>query len=328
MFILLAAGAILGYVVGKLKKEYSILIIAFLILLDLWGADRRYLNADRFEKPAIMQKTFSPTSADKFILQDPSYYRVLNLATSTFNDNSPTSYFHKSIGGYHGAKLKRYQELIDSSISREIALISAAAGKATTLNELMPVFNNTTALNMLNTKYIIYNPESPPLINTHALGNAWFAEKPVFVDNANNELSAVNTINPSLEAAVDARFKDQVKATSYRVDPNDTIRLKSYEPNELIYTYTAGTEKLVIFSEIYYPAGWKCFVDDKESRYFRADYVLRGMIVPPGTHQIRFTFAPSSYFTGNKVSLASSVILILMVAAYFFTGFIKKAKSE
>jgi len=327
IFILFAAGAILGYVFGKLKTEYSIAIIALLILLDLWGADRRYLNADRFEKPAIMQKTFSPTIADKIVLQDTSYYRVLNLSPSTFSDNSPISYFHKSIGGYHGAKLKRYQELIDSSISREIALISAAAGKATTINDLMPVFNSTSALNMLNTKYLIYNPDAPPLINKHALGNAWFVEKPVIVNNANMEISAVNTIDPSKEAAIDARFRDQVQGTSYPVEATDTIMLKSYEPNELTYTYSAAAEKMVIFSDIYYSAGWKCFIDNKETRYFRADYVLRGMIVPAGNHEIRFTFKPSSYITGNKVSLASSLILILMATGYLVMRFAKKTKS-
>jgi hypothetical protein len=330
IFILLGAGALLGFVLGKVKKEYSILIIAFLILVDLWGADRRYLNADRFERQSVIQKTFAPTAADKSILQDPSYYRVLNLSptTSPFSDNSPTSYFHKSVGGYHGAKLQRYQELIDSSISRELALISAASARATTINDLTLVFNNTSALNMLNTKYLIYNTEAPPLVNSHALGNAWFAEKPVIVDNANRELSAVNTIDPSREAAIDARFKDQLQGTSFPVDVNDTITLKSYQPDELIYSYNATNEKMVIFSEIYYPAGWKCYIDGKESRYFRADYVLRGMIVPAGTHEIKFTFRPSSYITGNKVSLASSLILILLTAGYLFMQFTKKAKSE
>jgi hypothetical protein len=328
IFILLGAGALLGFVLGKLKKEYSILIIALLILVDLWGADRRYLNADRFERQSVIQKTFAPTAADKSILQDPSYYRVLNLATSTFNDNSSTSYFHKSIGGYHGAKLQRYQELIDSSISRELAFISAASAKATTINELTLVFNNTSALNMLNTKYLIYNTEAPPLVNSHALGNAWFAEKPVIVDNANLELSAVNAIDPSKEAAIDARFKDQLHGTSFPVDANDTITLKSYQPNELIYSYNATNEKLVIFSEIYYPAGWKCYIDDKEAKYFRADYVLRGMIVPAGSHEIKFVFRPSSYFTGNKVSLASSIVLVLLTIGYLVMKFTKKAKSE
>jgi hypothetical protein len=328
IFILLGAGVLLAFVSGKLKKEYSIALIAFFIFIDLWSADKRYLNADRFERPSVIQKSFTPSVADAVILKDKSYHRVLNLSVSTFNDNSPTSWFHKSIGGYHGAKLKRYQELIDSSINRELTLFSAAADKATTVDDLLPVFNNTSVINMLNAKYVIYNNEAPPLVNPHALGNAWFAEKPVLVDNANMELAAVNTIEPSKEAAVDVRFKDQVNGTFYPVTGNDKIELVSYQPNELEYKYSAEGEKLAVFSEIYYPAGWKCYIDGKESSYFRTNYVLRGMILPGGDHQIKFTFKPSSYFIGNKVSLASSILLFLLTTGYFISAYIRKSKSE
>jgi hypothetical protein len=328
LFILLAAGALFVFVSGKLRKEYSIMIIALLIFIDLWSADKRYLNADRFERPSAIQKAFTPSVADAIILKDKSYHRVLNLSVSTFNDNSATSWFHKSIGGYHGAKLKRYQELIDSSINRELALFSAAADKATTVDDLLPVFNRASAINMLNTKYVIYNNEAPPIINSHALGNAWFVEKPVLVDDANMELTAVNTIDPSKEAAIDIRFKDQIKGTIYPVKGNDKIELVSYQPNELEYKYSADGEKLAIFSEIYYPAGWKCYIDGKESRYFRTNYVLRGMILPSGDHQVKFTFKPSSYFIGNKISLASSILLFLLTAGYFISAYIKKSKPE
>ena len=196
-----------------------------LIVIDLWSVDKRYLNADRFERPSAIQKSFTPTPADELILKDPSYHRVLNLTVSTFNDNTPTSYFHKSIGGYHGAKLKRYQELIDSSIFRELNLFSASADKAKTIDELLPVFSGTNALNMLNTKYLIYNPEAPPLVNPFAMGNAWFVEKPLFVENANNELSAVNSLDLSGEAAIDVQFRDQVKAPAYPAGTNDSIGL-------------------------------------------------------------------------------------------------------
>jgi hypothetical protein len=303
-------------------------LIAFFIFIDLWSADKRYLNVDRFERPSVIQKSFTPSVADAVILKDKSYHRVLNLSVSTFNDNSPTSWFHKSIGGYHGAKLKRYQELIDSSINRELTLFSAAADKATTVDDLLPVFNNTSVINMLNAKYVIYNHEAPPLVNPHALGNAWFAEKPVLVDNANMELAAVNTIEPSKEAAVDVRFKDQVNGTFYPVTGNDKIELVSYQPNKLEYKYSAEGEKLAVFSEIYYPSGWKCYIDGKESSYFRTNYVLRGMILPGGDHQIKFTFKPSSYFIGNKVSLASSILLFLLTAGYFISAYIRKSKSE
>jgi hypothetical protein len=293
------------------------LILGVLILFDLWSVDKRYLNSDRFEQQSAIRKSFTPSAADAIILKDTSYYRVLNLSVSPFNDNSPTSYFHKSIGGYHGAKLERYQELIDSCIYPELALFSKVADSAKTVNELLPVFNYTPALNMLNTKYLIYNSEAPPLINTHAIGNAWFVRKPLFAQDANQELADVNLIDPSVEAAIDVHFRDLVKADSFPVTSGDNIKLISYHPNQLIYSYSAEGERLVVFSEIYYPAGWECYIDNERSLYFRADYVLRAMIVPGGTHEIRFVFKPSSYYTGNKVSLASSLILLLLTSGYF-----------
>ena len=154
------------------------------------------------------------------------------------------------------------------------------------------------------------------------------SEKPVIAENANLELAYVNRIDPSTEAVIDARFRDQVTESSYPVNGNDIIELVSYQPNELEYKYTAEGEKLAVFSEIYYPAGWKCYIDGNESKYFRANYVLRGMILPGGTHQVKFTFAPSSYINGNKISLASSVLLILITAGYLFSWFFRKSKSE
>jgi hypothetical protein len=335
IFILLGAGALVGFVSGKLRKEYSILLLALLIIFDLWGTGKRYLNADRFERSSATRKSFTPTVADAAILKDPTYNRVLNLSVSTFNDNSPTSWFHKSIGGYHGAKLKRYQELIDSSISRELGLFQSAfqsAEQVKTVDDLipviMPVFNRTSVLNMLNTKYVIIDPQAPPVINPKAMGNAWFVEKPQMADNANMELASVNRIDPSREAVIDTRFRELVKEPAYPVTGNDKIELVSYQPNELEYNYTADGEKLAVFSEIYYPAGWKCYIDGRESEYFRTNYILRGMILPDGTHQVKFTFEPSSYINGNKISLASSILLILLAAGYFFSGFIKKSKSE
>ena len=334
LFILLGAGTLVAFVMGKLKKEYATLLLGALILFDLWGAGKRYLNADRFERPSAIQKTFTPGVADTEILNDPSYKRVLNLTTSVFNDNSPTSWFHKSIGGYHGAKLKRYQELIDSTISRELGMFQTAfqnAGQVQTVEELashlMPVFNNTVVLNMLNTKYVIVDPQSPPVINPNALGNAWFVEKPVIAGNANEELASLKMINPAREAVIDTRFSEFIKSTHYPVAEGDRIELVSYQPNELEYSYTAEGERLAVFSDIYYPEGWLCFVDGKESDHFRANYVLRAMVLPGGTHQVRFVFEPSTYINGNRVSLASSVLLILLAAGYFAAGFIRKKKS-
>jgi hypothetical protein len=329
VFILLSSGVILGFIFDKLRKEYAILIIALLVVLDLWIVDKRYLDADHFERPSTIQKSFTPTVADALILKDPLQNRVLNLQ-SPFSDNSPTSYFHKSIGGYHGAKMERYQELIDSCIYPELGAFSEAAKKAQSVEELQMALNNTPApaLNMLNTKYIIFNPSYPPLINPNALGNAWFVEKPVLVENANKEISLINSFNPSKEAVIGNAFKNQITKTSFPVQENEKIELVSYQPDELHYKYSAREEKLVVFSEIYYPAGWKCYIDGKESQYFRTDWVLRGMVVPIGDHEIKFAFKPASYYVGNKISLASSVLLILLFAGYFFTKFKMKSKPE
>jgi Bacterial membrane protein YfhO len=330
VFILLSAGVIYAFISEKLKKEYAILIIALLIVIDLWPVDKRYLDADRFERPSSIQKSFTPTVADAFILKDPSQHRVLNLAVSPFNDNSPTSFFHKSIGGYHGAKMERYQELIDSCIYPELGAFGGAAQKAKSLEELQGALNNTPlpALNMLNTKYVIYNSSALPLINPNSLGNAWFVEKPVLAENANKEISFMNSFNPSKEVIIGNSFKNQITKPSFPVQENEKIELVSYQPDELHYKYSAKEEKLAVFSEIYYPAGWRCYIDGKESQYFRADWVLRGMVVPAGDHEIKFTFQPASYYTGNKVSLASSILLILIFAGYFFSKFYRKSKAE
>jgi hypothetical protein len=331
VFILLSAGVIIAFISDKVKKEYAILIIAVLIVLDLWTVDKRYLNADRFERPSSIQKTFSPTVADAFILKDPSQHRVLNLAVSPFNDNSPTSFFHKSIGGYHGAKMERYQELIDSCIYPELAAFGGAAKKAPqSLEGLQTAFNDTPTpvLNMLNTKYIIFEVTYPPLISPKALGNAWFVEKPLLAENANKEISLMNSFNPAKEAIIGNSFKNQITKSSFPVQENEKIELASSQPDELHYKYSAKEDKLAVFSEIYYPAGWKCYVDGKESQYFRTDWVLRGMVVPAGDHEIKFIFRPVSYYTGNKVSLASSILLILLFTAYFFAKFNRKSKSE
>lgn len=330
VFILLSSGIIIGFIFDKLRKEYAILLLALLVVFDLWAVDKRYLDADRFERPAAIQKSFTPTVADAFILRDPSQFRVLNLASSTFNDNSPTSYFHKSIGGYHGAKMERYAELIDTCFYPGINRFGTEAGKAKSVEELQQIFNETPfpSLDMMNTKYVIYNPGAPPLINPRALGNAWFVGKPVFVEGANKEISMMNSFDPSKEAIIANNFKDKISKSSYPVQENEKIALVSYQPDELHYKYSASEEKLAVFSEIYYPAGWKSYIDGKESPYFRTDWVLRGMVVPAGDHEIKFIFKPGSYFVGNKVSLASSVLLILLFSGYFVAKFRKKSKSE
>ena len=190
----------------------------------------------------------------------------------------------------------RYQELIDTSLIHNLDLIHSVGSKAKTIEDIQVDFQqHPPALNMLNTKYIIYNPDAPPLINQNALGNAWFVEKPVLAENANREISLINSFNPAKEAIIGNIFKDQITKTSFPVLENEKIELVSYQPDELIYKYSAREEKLAVFSEIYYPAGWKSYVDGKESKYFRTDWILRGMVVPAGDHEIKFFFKPSSY---------------------------------
>jgi hypothetical protein len=324
VFIILASGVIMMFMYDKLRKEYAVALVGVLILFDLWSVDRRYLNSDNFQNQTANNKYFTPTAADSYILKDPSYFRVWNHLVSTFNDNSPTSYFHKSIGGYNGAKIKRYQELIDSAITGDMNMFNSVGGNAKTLDDILPVFDKTYTLNMLNTKYIIFNPDAPPIVNPKALGNAWFVEKPEIVENADMELSMTGRTDPSKAAVIDKRFHDQVTKSVYPTEEGDNIKLLTYEPNELVYKSSARSEKLALFSEIYYPEGWKCYVDGKESKYFRANYVLRAMIVPGGDHEIRFTFKPSSYYTANNVSLASSFIFILLIAGYVVIRIRKK----
>jgi hypothetical protein len=329
-FIVLGAATLMGFYFEKIRKEHAVLLLAFLFLIDMFSIDKRYLNSDNFKNPVSVTKASAPAPADSKIMADKSYYRVFNLWSSPFSDAS-TSQFHKSIGGYNGAKIRRYQELVDSAISNDLMIYKQALSGAKSMEDLTPallLLKKNNALDMLNAKYFIINPNMDPVLNEHALGNAWFADTVVFAANANEELSLVNRIDPARQAAVDVTFKSQVKESSFRSRTGDNILLTSYKPNELVYKYSAGAEKLAVFSEIWYPAGWKAFIDGKPSDYIRVNWVLRGMVVPAGDHEIRFSFEPASYYTGNKISLASSVIFILLVAGYFVISILNKKNQQ
>ena len=272
------------------------------------------LKANAFPKTPL-----APTAADKAILQDKSEFRVLNLTVSTFNDAS-TSYYHNSVGGYSGAKLKRYQELIETRLSEEINALISLLQKATSVEDADRVLAQSNALNMLNTKYIILSPDAAPMINTHALGNVWLVEKALTVENADAELDAVKTVDPSRVAVVDRQFAGLVSVTESPVASADSIFLSSYRPNLLTYEASLASDRIAVFSEIYYPHGWKAFIDGKPADHFRTDYVLRGMVLPAGKHTVTFEFVPQSYKTGNRVSLASSLILVLVLAWAGFSG--------
>ncbi|RSK30171.1 YfhO family protein [Hymenobacter metallilatus] len=295
LFFVAAAGGVLWFFLQrKLSAGLAATLVGLLTLVDLWGVDKRYLNDGNFQQETIAEQ-FVPSPADQQILQDKDLsYRVLNLQ-NPFNE-AQTSYFHKSIGGYHGAKLRRYQDLIERQISS----------------------NNTGVLNMLNTRYVITgDPKQPVQRNPGALGNAWFVREVQQVQSPDEEIKALTTANPATTAVVDAS-KFPLSKTTYPTT-GASIALTKYTPNALTYRANAPQDGLVVFSEIYYADGWKAFIDGKEAPHLRANYVLRALPVPAGTHTIEFKFEPSEYALGNTVSLVSSVLLIagLLVALFY-----------
>lgn len=331
IFILLGAGLLVWFWKAKNKKTAATFVsagVAVLILIDLWTVDRRYLNDSNFvrQQPAEMYKE---TVADKAILQDTgSTFRVLNINNPWQETN--TSYFHHSIGGYHAVKLRRYQELIDHRLDGELRGIIGALQKAQTAEDVMSALAACPILNMLNTRYVIYNPEQQPLKNPYAFGNAWFVDKLDMVDNADAEIEALNTIDPLRTAVVDKRFQEDLEGFVPQKDSTATIVLEEYRPNRLTYKSKADKEQLAVFSEVYYQPGWKATVDGKEVPHFRADWILRGMRVPAGEHTIVFEFRPSGYVTAAYVSSYSSfLILLLLIAAIGWSGwkYWKKSKN-
>jgi hypothetical protein len=253
-------------------------------------------------------------------------YRVLNLSTSTFND-AATSFYHKSVGGYSAVKLERYQELIEFHISNNIQSLSGMLRSGMSDSVFKAGMSNLYALNMLNAKYIIYNPSASPLVNPSALGNAWFVNEIKQVASANEEIKAMGAgFNPKNTAIVDKRFADQLKG-SVNFDSSATIQLNSYAPNKLEYSYNSSVAGTVIFSEVYYAKGWNAFVDGNPAPHFRANYVLRGMNVPAGKHTIEFRFEPSLYHSTEKISLATSGLLLLLAAGLLFMAFRKQSQT-
>jgi len=314
IFILLAAVAIWALVEKKLKANTAILILGALILIDLWGVDKRYLNDGNFVSDMQAKNPYKPTVADQEILKDKSIdYRVLNMGVSTFNDAS-TSYYHQSIGGYHGAKMRRYQELVDFQISNEMTLLAQRLPKVKSQEGMDSLFLGLNALNMLNTKYFIYSPEAAPVLNNHALGSVWLADKYKLVDNADQEIAAVKLIDPAKEVVIEKKFQDQLSGVSLRNDSSAKISLITYSPNIMTYHYQGNGNQIAVFSAIYYPKGWNAYIDGKVVPHFQANYLLRSMLLPKGNYDIVFKFEPTSFLTGQKISFWSSLLLLLLIA--------------
>ena len=315
-FYIILAGTLvlLAMTMGKLKKEYGVGIILVLCLVDMWTVNKRYLNDGLFVSQTVREEPIQKTAAIDHILQDKTLdYRVLNLATSTFNENE-TSFYLKSIGGYHAAKLRRYQELVDAQIEPEMQRIYGAVSKAegdmTQVNgdSIWPV------LNMLNTKYFILplqDGQTVPLENPYTYGNAWIVDKIHYVGNANEELDMTGNLPLRHEAVADQQFKD-VLGESVEQDTMSIVTLKQYEPNQLTYEVQSGKGGVVVFSEVYYP-GWTATVDGVEQELGRVNYVLRALQVKPGKHEVVLSFFPKSIDRTETVAYVAYVVLLLML---------------
>ncbi len=302
VFVILSATLIWLYLKQKAGKNLVIAGFVLLILADLVGVDRRYVNNEDFVASKVMNQPFQKTAADVEILKDKGHYRVFDLAESPFNTGR-TSYFHNSIGGYHAAKPARMQNLFDFYIAK----------------------NNLPILNMLNVKYIIVPTEEGPQVqqNPEAFGNAWFVENIKWVNNANEEILNLGESDLVKTAVINNRFKDQIPST-LDFDPSAQIELIEHEPNKLVYRSSAAKDQLVVFSEMYYGHGWISSIDDKETPHILANYALRAMMVPAGEHIITFKFEPKVVKTGSTIALISSIILgLLLLGGIYFTFKIK-----
>ena len=330
-FIIIAIGCVLLwlYATGKLRKSFTIAGIALLCLGDMWIVNRRYLHDDQFVPRSIRTETFNKTKTDELILQDKSLdYRVLNFATSTFDENN-TAYWHKSVGGYHAAKLRRYQEMIDHHIKPEMQAafkeVAASGGEMDSVDA-----GKFQVLNMLNTKYFIFpvnqQGQTAPILNPYAYGNAWFVDKVQYVDNANEEIDAVGKVDLKNTAIVDVKFKDILKGVTegLKVDSASTVKLVSYKPNHLIYETSSPKDGVVVFSEIYYQPGWQVTVDGQPADIARANYILRAMNVPAGTHTIEMRFDPQSLHVTEGIAYGALILLLIGVIAVIWIYYKKK----
>ncbi len=318
LFIAIAAAALYLWQIKKLKTTPLIALLAVLILADLWTVDKRYLNNNHFVSKKQTENPFPVTPADQAIFADNTlYYRVLPLQ-NPFQD-ARTSYHHKNVGGYHAAKLRRYQELIEHHLQPEMQQMVTGLQASSSLNSMDSIFAELPVINMLNTKYIILDLNNAPLQNPHPLGNAWFVSDFKMVGTADDEIEAMKNFNPTETAIVNQQFISQVQGLTLAKDEDGKIELTSYQPNSLTYDFSASTKQFTVFSDIYYDKGWNAYIDGEPVPHFRVNYVLRALIIPEGKHTIEFRFEPKSYYAGNKVSLASSLLLVLAALGYGFS---------
>ncbi|MBO7368053.1 MAG: YfhO family protein [Paludibacteraceae bacterium] len=319
IFILLTAAVLFVYVKGKINTVVASVALGVLFAADMIPIAARYLSSSDFVEDSVVNKPFSPSFADKYILKDKSLdFRVLDATVDIFNSSKP-AYFHKDVGGYSAVKLRRYQELIDVQLSPELDRFAASLRQITSEADIYKVFGNTPILNMLNTKYVIISGASLPLLNKYAYGNAWLVDKVQFAATPDDEIDLLDDVDLQSVVLVDKNLKDCVKDTAFNTEGAE-IQLISYEPNRLEYAFSAKTPQLAVFSEIFYYTGWHAYIGEKEVPFFRADYLLRAMNLDAGNYKITFVFDPSSYRIGKIISIISSILLTLAFCGIIFAA--------
>lgn len=307
LFIAVAYALVWAFITKKMNANLAFGILAIAVLIDMWQVDKRYLNNAQFESKSTLANYFQPRDVDTFIMadKDPNF-RVYDQTVNTFSDAS-VSTFHKTIGGYHAAKLKRYDELIEKQFAKSV---------------------NMDVLDMLNAKYIItQDPQNGSFKmqrNNTALGNAWIVKSVQFAKNADEEMKAISSFDPKNEAIVDEQYKNLIDTKRLGADPTAFIKLEKYHPDHLEYSYSAPRDVIAVFSEVYYDKGWNMYIDGVKKPYFRADYVLRAAQLEAGNHKLEFKFEPTSYYMGEKISLAGSILLVLFLGFGFYTDNKKK----
>ncbi|MES2651623.1 MAG: YfhO family protein [Bacteroidota bacterium] len=302
LFIAVGFAILWAFITKKMSMQLAYGLLGLAVLIDMWQVDKRYLNKDNFKSKLELANTFTPRDVDNFISadKDPNF-RVYDQSINTFSDASTTS-FHKTIGGYHAAKLKRFDELVSNQLTTSV---------------------NQDVLDMLNAKYFITqdreNGSYKMSRNATALGNVWLVKGVQFAKNADEEMKAISSFDPKLEAIVDVQYKNLIDTTRLGADPTAFIKMEKYHPDHIEYSYSAPRDVIAVFSEIYYDKGWNMYIDGEQKPYFRADYILRAAQLTAGNHKVEFKFEPKSYYTGEKISLAGSVLLIAFLGLGFYT---------
>lgn len=322
VFILLGSGSVWFYVSNKIAAKYILPSFIILILIDLWGVDKRYINDEKFKYERQM-RNFVQTNADKEILADKDkFFRVFSIYQNPFTEVN-TSYFHKSIGGYHGAKLQRYQDVIDEYLMKNFQILRAMLQQGTSQEYFKYALSEMPVLNMLNVRYINYHPDEP-FRNPYTYGNAWFVQNVNMVKGVREELEALDNIYLDENVYVHTDFAEMIHDTGAE-NEGGTIELVEYKPNKTVYKANAYSPQIAVFSEIYYPSGWNAYINGKLTPHFRANYILRGLSVPKGESTIEFRFEPKSYRYGKIISFLGSGLVLILIGGGIYINYRKKS---